>query len=122
MLQINQIEKPRCSATIDQIRLRWAMALPSDFQNFSSSGFQSAIHREFPLLIEESFLKEPRRSTEAKSRCAGRFRVPAAAALLRSVLRRTVRGPHDGTRSRNHQFKSRARSWLSVIMLQKSCG
>src|ERR1700756_809674 len=57
MLQISQIEKPRCSATIDQMRLRRAMVLPSEFQNFSSSGFQSAIHREFRVLIEH-FLSE----------------------------------------------------------------
>src|SRR5215470_5698448 len=54
MLQISQIEKPRCSATIDQMRLRRAMTLPSAFQNFSSSGFQSAIQRVVSLLIEFS--------------------------------------------------------------------
>jgi len=47
MLQISQIEKPRCSATIDQMRLRCAMALPVVFQNTSSSGFHSAIQVEF---------------------------------------------------------------------------
>src|ERR1700751_1756348 len=57
MLQISQIEKPRCSATIDQIRLRRAMALPPEFQNFSSSGFQSAIHRVLRVVIED-FLSE----------------------------------------------------------------
>ncbi len=43
MLQMSQIEKPICSATIDQIKLRRAMNLPLGFQNFSSSGFQSEI-------------------------------------------------------------------------------
>src|SRR5262249_33980097 len=43
MLQSSQIENPRCSAKIDQIRLRRAMNLPRDSQNFSSSGFQSEI-------------------------------------------------------------------------------
>src|SRR6516165_1125132 len=53
MLQINQIEKPRCSATIDQIRLRRAMNLPFEFQNFSFSGSQSAIHVVFNSLAED---------------------------------------------------------------------
>src|SRR5712671_3716270 len=43
MLQISQTENPICSATIDQMRLRRAMTLPLEFQNFSSSGFQSVI-------------------------------------------------------------------------------
>src|SRR6516164_1095019 len=51
MLQISQIENPRCSAKIDQMRLRNATALPVDFQNFSSSGFHSEIQVEFRLLI-----------------------------------------------------------------------
>src|SRR5712691_7796011 len=51
MLQTSQIEKPRCSATIDQIRLRRAMNLPLAFQNFSSSGFQSEIHVVLRSLI-----------------------------------------------------------------------
>src|ERR1700739_2713737 len=44
MLQISQTEKPMCSATMDQIKLRLAMNFPLACQNFSSSGFQSAIH------------------------------------------------------------------------------
>src|SRR5262249_28693019 len=51
MLQTSQIEKPRCSAKIDQMRLRRAMALPVDFQNCASSGFQSEIQVGFRLLI-----------------------------------------------------------------------
>src|ERR1700730_2401461 len=51
MLQMSQIEKPRCSAKIDQMRLRWAMDLPVDFQNVSSSGFHSEIQLELGLLI-----------------------------------------------------------------------
>src|SRR5262249_34723069 len=55
MLQTSQIEKPRCSAKIDHMRLRRAMNLPSDFQNFSSSGFQFEIHVGLRLLIKGSF-------------------------------------------------------------------
>src|SRR5947209_5400602 len=55
MLQLSQIEKPRCSATIDQMRLRRAMALPLEFQYLSSSGFQSEIQVVFRLLIRVSF-------------------------------------------------------------------
>src|SRR5689334_3967876 len=43
MLQISQTENPMCSATIDQMRLRRAIDLPLEFQNASSSGFQSEI-------------------------------------------------------------------------------
>src|SRR6266568_1409669 len=51
MVQTSQIEKPRCSAAIDQMRLRRAMALPLEFQYFSSSGFQSEIQVLFSVLI-----------------------------------------------------------------------
>src|SRR6187549_3139465 len=44
MLHTSQIEKPRCSATIDQIRLRRAIHLPCASQNVASSGRQSDIH------------------------------------------------------------------------------
>src|ERR1700730_239191 len=47
MLQISHTENPMCSATIDQIRLRRATNLPLEFQNVSSSGFQSEIQVEF---------------------------------------------------------------------------
>src|SRR5271155_3447812 len=50
MLQISQIEKPTCSATMDQMRLRRATNLPPDSQNFSSSGFQSVIQVVFRLV------------------------------------------------------------------------
>src|SRR3984957_21039564 len=43
MLQISQTENPKCSAPIDQVRLRRAMTWPLEFQNVSSSGFQSEI-------------------------------------------------------------------------------
>src|SRR6516164_10581163 len=43
MLQISQIENPRCSAKIDQIKFRRAINLPFDSQNLWSSGFQSEI-------------------------------------------------------------------------------
>ena len=42
-LQRSQTEKPRCSAKIDQIRLRRAIFLPPFSQNASSSGRQSSI-------------------------------------------------------------------------------
>src|SRR6478736_8305613 len=42
-LQISQTEKPRCSAKIDQIRLRRATCLPPPSQNSGSSGRQSSI-------------------------------------------------------------------------------
>src|SRR5579864_1690227 len=51
MLHINQIEKPRCSAKIEKIRLRRAMVLPLVSQNFSSSGFQSDIQLGSRVLI-----------------------------------------------------------------------
>src|SRR5262245_7948559 len=51
MLQSSQIENPRCSAKIDQMRLRRAMNLPVDSQNLSSSGFQSEIQLRLRLLI-----------------------------------------------------------------------
>src|SRR5262245_60924875 len=50
MLQTSQIEKPRCSATIDQMRLRRATACPLDFQYVSFSGSQSEIHVDDLLL------------------------------------------------------------------------
>src|SRR5215469_1785104 len=55
--QIAQTENPICSATIDQIRLRRAMNLPLDSQNFSSSGFQSAIQLGFCSLIRDVLFK-----------------------------------------------------------------
>src|SRR5271168_39335 len=51
MLQISQIEKPRCSATIDQIRFRRAICLPVESQNFSSSGCHSEIQVVSRVLI-----------------------------------------------------------------------
>src|SRR4051794_22722326 len=45
-LQIIHTEKPRCSAKIDQSRLRRATRWPVSCQNVSSSGRQSSIHRE----------------------------------------------------------------------------
>src|SRR6516162_3863066 len=66
MLQMSQIEKPRCSATIDQMRLRWAMNLPVDFQNVSSSGFHSEIQLGLRLLIRV-FLSGGARPREPKN-------------------------------------------------------
>src|ERR1700678_1343234 len=56
MLQVSQIENPICSATIDQIRLRRAMDLPVDSQNFGSSGFHCEIQVVFRWLIRASFV------------------------------------------------------------------
>ena len=44
-LQISQTEKPRCSAKIDQTRLRRATRLPPPSQKAASSGRQSSIQR-----------------------------------------------------------------------------
>src|SRR3954453_20906305 len=52
MLQTSQIEKPICSATIDQIRLRRAIRFPRVSQNASSSGCQSDIQLVCRLRIE----------------------------------------------------------------------
>src|ERR1700744_4169230 len=51
MLHISQIEKPMCSATIDQTRLRRAIHFPLVFQKVVSSGFQSKIQVVFVILI-----------------------------------------------------------------------
>src|SRR5260370_20705895 len=51
MLHTSQIENPRCSAKIDQIRLRRAINLPLDSQYFSSSGSQFEIQAVRCLLI-----------------------------------------------------------------------
>jgi hypothetical protein len=51
MLHISQIEKPRCSARIDQTRLRRAIHFPLDSQKAVSSGFQSEIQVVFGVLI-----------------------------------------------------------------------
>src|SRR3569833_3944845 len=58
MLQISQTENPMCSASIDQMRLRRATALPLDSQNFSSSGFQSEIQAGSFELIRIPLLNE----------------------------------------------------------------
>jgi len=41
--QIDQIEKPTCSATTDQIRFRFAMSLPPDSQASTSSASQCSM-------------------------------------------------------------------------------
>jgi hypothetical protein len=50
------------SATIDQIRFRRAIRLPTDRQKVSSSGFQSSIHFDF---ARDMTLLCPRRVQEA---------------------------------------------------------
>src|SRR4029077_20614646 len=72
MLQMSQIEKPRCSAKIDQMRLRCAMDLPVDFQNVSSSGFQSAIQVEVRFLISLFLFGWRWRCWEGNSAAGGR--------------------------------------------------
>src|SRR5258708_38333574 len=54
MLQTSQIENPRCSAMIDQMRLRRATVLPVESQNFSSSGCHSAIQVVFGVVVISS--------------------------------------------------------------------
>src|ERR1700721_321979 len=112
MLQISQIEKPRCSAMIDQMRLRLAMALPLDSQNVASSGFQSAIQRVFASLIDDFLSARLRRRRSPRVELATRAtpgissgqkqkppsearveRLPRAAAL--PVARRWAVGPAE---------------------------
>ncbi len=80
MLQISQIEKPRCSATIDQIRLRRAMSLPLVSQNFSSSGSHCEIQgvscldiRDFLFLSTsvQIVFAGPWRVSRVRRQCAG---------------------------------------------------
>src|SRR2546423_15216511 len=72
MLQMSQMENPRCSAKIDRMRLRRETNLPVDCQNFSSSGFQSEIQAGLSLLISAFLsggvggLGPPRRVSFAK--------------------------------------------------------
>src|SRR4029077_9508648 len=80
MLQMSQIEKPRCSAKIDQMRLRCAMDLPVDFQNVSSSGFQSAIQVEVRFLISLFLFGWRWRCWEGNSAAGGEQREKNAAA------------------------------------------
>src|SRR6516162_4540470 len=92
MLQMSQIEKPRCSATIDQMRLRWAMNLPVDFQNVSSSGFHSEIQLGLRLLIRV-FLSggaRPREPKNAVPRRSKAFSPRAAALPVQCATRRTA--------------------------------
>src|ERR1700761_3454824 len=56
------------SATIDQIRLRRAMNLPLDSQNFWSSGFQSEIQVGFCSLIRRVPFNRALPRTGARSR------------------------------------------------------
>src|SRR5215510_9303257 len=73
MLQISQIEKPRCSATIDQMRLRRAMNLPLDSQYFSFSGSQSEIQVVFRSLMRDfPFWNDARSSRAAVGQKKGR--------------------------------------------------
>src|SRR5258707_14866513 len=80
MLQISQTEKPMCSATIDQMRLRRATALPLVFQYVSSSGFQSEIQvvlliedflsaSRFPAAAPKTKKPRPRRHAFGQRRC-----------------------------------------------------
>src|SRR5262245_40258204 len=83
MLQSSQTEKPRCSAKIDQMRLRWAMDLPVDFQNASSSGFHSEIQLGLRLLIS-MFLSGWGRPRRGQAVAGGVKRKTKSAAARRS--------------------------------------
>src|SRR6185369_13282920 len=54
MLHSSQIENPRCSAKIDQMRLRRATNLPVVSQNLGSSGCHSEIQVGLRSLIDVS--------------------------------------------------------------------
>src|SRR5262245_37623242 len=91
MLQTSQIEKPRCSAKIDQMRLRWAIALPVDFQNCASSGFQSEIQVGFRLLINVFLSGSVNARQQTPPPPALESVSPRAAALpVQSAIRRTA--------------------------------
>src|SRR6476646_4577075 len=91
MLQISPTEKPICSATIDQIRLRRATALPPAFQNASSSGRQSEIHVGL-FVIANPFQSSPLRRCrlslhmEARAEAWPRWRVTMLIDDVRDVV------------------------------------
>src|SRR5262249_50648740 len=124
MLQMSQIEKPRCSATIDQMRLRWAMNLPVDFQNVSSSRFHSEIQLGLRSLITV-FLsggarpREPKATNAAPAlesvspraaalpvQCARRRTAPAAATASLSLYKLRANRQHGNKVPANQSDKS----------------
>src|SRR5215469_17405506 len=125
MLQMSQIEKPRCSATIDQMRLRWAMNLPVDFQNVSSSGFHSEIQLGLRLLIRV-FLSGGARPREPKTTNAA----PRRSKAFLPGRRRCLFSPRQDARRQQWRrrrfrlYKLRAnrarRDKVSVNQLDKS--
>src|SRR6266567_1357939 len=102
MLQISQTENPICSATIDQIKLRRATNLPLEFQNLSSSGFQSEIQvvdrsliGRYPL-VRMSATSAPARSLakkKSRSRLERSMLPPDSGVAYRPVV-----GPCDAVR------------------------
>src|ERR1700722_2897126 len=115
MLQVSQIEKPICSATIDQIKLRRAMNLPLASQNFVSSGFQSEIQEVLGSLILrcpsfECSPRLPRRIPGQKKAAVGKSaRRSLQTAALLSVRHWTLRRHHYVTTpSRPSRGKLRA--------------
>src|SRR3984957_20919070 len=97
MLHISQIEKPRCSARIEKIRLRRATALPFASQNFVSSGFHSAIQVS-RLLIANVLFREMRVRTRdrRRRRLGGKHAPPVAgsnAYRANPIVAWTVFGP-----------------------------
>src|SRR5215467_12130973 len=108
MLQMSQIEKPRCSAKIDQMRLRRATNRPVEFQNFSSSGFQSEIQVGFRLLISV-FLSGGARPREPKTTNA----VPRRSKAFLPGRRRCLFSPRQDAR-RQQRRRRRFRFTSSV--------
>ncbi|OIQ74472.1 hypothetical protein GALL_438740 [mine drainage metagenome] len=100
MLQISQTENPMCSATIDQMRLRRAMTLPFEFQNASSSGFQSEIQVGSFELMRISFSEQ------------------ASAIALPGMGARSGKAP--GLAITNRMIVSTA-SMASALTIQTSC-
>src|SRR3954467_14216265 len=102
ILQTSQIEKPRCSATIDQIRLRRAIRLPRVSQNVSSSGRQSTIQLLCRSRIESVLFRSVSPSAgrnRAGSRCE------TEASLVPEVFG-SRGGPvsHDGRQPPDHSL------------------
>src|SRR5215208_8125798 len=80
--QIDQTEKPMCSAATDQIRLRRAMFLLPASQATTSSGSQSVIECDMPTTLGTLYCaKAPRDNPAVKFRSRSR-RCPCEVHLL----------------------------------------
>src|SRR5438445_8080747 len=125
MLQISQTEKPICSATIDQIKLRRAMNLPLEFQNLSSSGFQSEIQvvvrsliGRFPL-VRMIATSAPARSLWPKKNRSPKERSalpPDSGVACWPVVGPFRRHPRGTASLRSYPFKLRASSHYVLKM------